>query len=117
MIQIKRVYSSKSSKDGRRILVDRLWPRGISKKKAGLTGWAKEAAPSRELRDWFGHDPEKWDGFQKRYAKELSANRHALLPLLEAAKHGTLTLLFAAKDPDHNNAVFLKKYLEARIGR
>lgn len=114
MIQVKRIYLPANTTDGERFLVDRLWPRGISKVKAKLAGWLKDLAPSDELRNWFGHDPKKWGEFEKRYRKELVANRGALKPLLEAVKKGSVTLLFAAKDEQHNNAVALKKYLEGR---
>ncbi|HVZ79814.1 MAG TPA: DUF488 domain-containing protein [bacterium] len=115
MIQIKRVYQTPSSKDGKRFLVDRLWPRGLSKEKAKLAGWIKEAAPTPELRKWFGHDPKKWIEFKKRYRRELPAHLALLRPLLEAARQGTVTLLFAAKDEAHNNAVVLKSYLRSRL--
>ncbi len=113
MIQIKRIYLKPQIKDGKRYLVDRLWPRGIKKKKAGLSGWTRDVTPSARLRKWFNHDPKKWKEFQKRYGRELAAQREALKPLFEAAKRGTLTLLFAAKDADHNNAVVLQKYLKS----
>jgi uncharacterized protein YeaO (DUF488 family) len=112
MIFAKRVYLPVETKDGQRFLVDRLWPRGIKKEKAKLAGWIREVAPSNELRAWFGHDPKKWVGFQKRYRKELAGQREALEPLLRATRKGTITLLFAAKDEEHNNAVVLKNYLQ-----
>lgn len=111
MIQIKRIYLKPQTRDGKRFLVDRLWPRGIRKEKARLSGWVKNAAPSPGLRKWFGHDPKKWKEFQRRYGRELAGRRESLEPLLEAARRGTLTLLFAAKDEEHNNAVFLQHYL------
>ncbi len=117
MIQTKRIYSEPQAKDGKRFLVDRLWPRGIKKEKAALAGWVREIAPSAGLRKWFGHDPEKWKEFQKRYARELDSQPEALKPLLQAAQRGALTLLFAAKDVEHNNAVVLQRYLKARMGR
>jgi len=115
VIRTKRVYQAPSPKDGKRFLVDRLWPRGLSKNRAGLSGWVKEAAPTPELRKWFGHDPKKWLEFKKRYRKELSTRRAVLRPLLEAARKGTVTLLFAAKDEAHNNAVVLKNHLESHL--
>ena len=115
MIQIKRIYLKPQAKDGRRFLVDRLWPRGIKKEKARLSGWVRDIAPSVGLRKWFGHDPKKWKEFQRRYGRELATHRESLKPLLEAAKRGPLTLLFAAKDTEHNNAVFLQHYLRARM--
>lgn len=117
MIQIKRVYAAKGRKDGRRFLVDRLWPRGLSKGKAAFSGWVREAAPSSPLRHWFGHNPKRWPEFRKRYLRELSARRSALKPLVAAAGKGTVTLLFAAKDERHNNAVVLRSYLSRRISR
>lgn len=115
MIQAKRAYLPSDRKDGKRFLVDRLWPRGVKKEKAGLDGWVREIAPSDALRKWFNHDPDKWGEFQKRYRKELSGRVEALKPLLEAARKGKVTLLFAAKDEEHNNAVVLKAYLEASL--
>ena len=115
MVQIKRVYLKPEVKDGKRYLVDRLWPRGIKKEKARLTGWIRDIAPSASLRKWFDHDPKKWMEFQKRYRRELTPHREALKPLLEIAERGTLTLLFAAKDAEHNNAVVLQQVLKARM--
>lgn len=117
MIQIKRVYAPRSRKDGRRFLVDRLWPRGLSRKKAAFSGWIRDAAPSPRLRHWFDHDPRRWPGFRERYLKEISRHRTALKPVLEAARRGTVTLLFAAKDERRNNAVVLRRYLSARLAR
>lgn len=115
MIQIKRIYLKPQAKDGKRFLVDRLWPRGINKKEARLSGWVRDVAPSPGLRKWFGHDPEKWKEFQRRYERELTVHPEVLAPLWEAARRGTLTLLFAAKDLEHNNAVVLQRYLKARL--
>lgn len=115
MIQVKRVYEPASKADGQRFLVERLWPRGIRKKALALTGWCKEAAPSHELRKWFSHDPAKWKEFQQRYRAELEAKPENWQPLLEAAKTGSLTLLFSAHDTEHNNAVILKARLEERL--
>lgn len=114
MIRIKRVYSPPAKEDGKRFLVDRLWPRGIKKEALKLEAWLKEAAPSDSLRRWFGHDPGKWREFQRRYAKELDAKPGLWEPLLTAARKGDLTLLFAAKDEERNNAVALKSYLERK---
>ena len=108
-IRTKRVYDPPAAVDGTRILVDRLWPRGLKKENAAVDLWLREAAPSHELRRWFGHDPARWDEFRRRYAAELGANRTALRPLLEAS--GPLTLLFAARDPEHNNALALAAWL------
>jgi uncharacterized protein YeaO (DUF488 family) len=115
MIQIKRAYEPAAKNDGQRFLVDRLWPRGVKKATLHLTGWSKEVAPSNELRQWFNHDPAKWTEFQKRYRAELIAQPEAWQPLLAAAKTGAMTLLFGAHDAEHNNAVVLKKFLEARL--
>ena len=111
-IRTKRVYEPAASEDGLRVLVDRLWPRGLKKADAAVALWLKEAAPSAELRRWFGHDPARWDEFRRRYAAELDGNRAALAPLLAA--EGTLTLLYAAHDEEHNNAVALAEWLRAQ---
>lgn len=112
MIQCKRVYDEPSPDDGTRVLVDRLWPRGVSKEEAELDAWMKEVAPSDELRTWFDHDPEKWEAFRRRYREELSENEDAVASLHEAATKGTLTLVYSAKDREHNNAVVLRDYLK-----
>ena len=108
-LQTKRIYEKPAESDGRRVLVDRLWPRGIAKEDAKIDRWLKEVAPSNELRNWFGHDPDKWAEFKKRYFKELAQHKDVLHELLE--RDGTLTLVYAAKDETHNNAVALKAYL------
>lgn len=108
--QIKRVYETPDAKDGFRILVDRLWPRGLTKEKAALDLWLKDIAPSTDLRKWFNHDPEKWKEFQKRYRKELKENKEAVDTLKEHLKKGTVTLLYAARDEAHNEAEVLKDY-------
>lgn len=110
-IKIKRVYEERVQNDGRRILVDRLWPRGLSKEKAAVDIWLKEIAPSTGLRKWFGHDPAKWNDFQKRYIKELDANPEPVKIIKDLAKKGAVTLLYGAKDEEHNDAVVLLKYL------
>ncbi len=115
MIQVKRVYESAGAHDGARYLVERLWPRGMKKENLKMDGWLKEVAPSDELRRWFSHDPAKWAEFQRRYSAELSRRRAAWEPLVQAAQHGTVTLLYSAHDEEHNNAVALKKYLERRL--
>jgi uncharacterized protein YeaO (DUF488 family) len=109
-IQLKRIYEEPDEKDGYRILVDRLWPRGVSKEKAHLDLWLKDIAPSTELRKWFNHDPDKWNQFQKKYLKELKENKEAVDTLKEHLKKGTITLLYAAKDEAHNEAEVLKEY-------
>jgi uncharacterized protein YeaO (DUF488 family) len=114
-IRVKRVYEPAASRDGARFLVDRLWPRAVKKEALRLTGWIKEIAPSDRLRQWFGHDPERWNDFQRRYSAELDGNPEAWRPLLDAARKGTVTLLFSARDEEQNNAVALKAYLEAKL--
>lgn len=111
MIQIKRTYEPQSPDDGRRVLVERLWPRGLTKAKVAADEWLKDVAPTTELRKWFGHDVERWEEFVKRYREELEANPDAWRPLLEEAEEGTLTLLYSAHDPDHNGALVLMRFL------
>jgi len=111
-VRIKRVYEPYDSKDNKRILIDRLWPRGLSKDKAHIDLWLKDIAPSAELRKWFGHDPAKWPEFQKRYRIELDANGTAVNELQKQLKDGPATLVYGAKDEKHNDAVVLKDYLE-----
>ncbi|MCX7513314.1 DUF488 domain-containing protein [Frateuria sp. STR12] len=111
-LTVKRVYDPPSSKDGYRVLVDRLWPRGLKKEDAALDLWVKEVGPSRDLRQWFGHEPNRWEGFRHRYAGELDAMPEAWQALAEKARRGHVTLLFGARDEEHNNAVALKAYLE-----
>lgn len=110
-IQIKRVYEDKSKNDGHRILIDRLWPRGVSKEDAHFDEWMKELAPSTELRKWFDHKPERFEEFSKRYKKELAEKKELLDKLKELAKKRKATLLFAAKDTEINNAVVIKDIL------
>ncbi len=117
MIQLKRAYDPPSADDGARYLVDRLWPRGVRKEALEIEGWLKDVAPSTELRKWFGHDPEKWPEFQRRYRAELDGNTDAWQPLLDAARKGTVTLVYSAKDTAHNDAVVLKALLEERLAR
>ena len=111
MFRIKRVYEEPATEDGKRILVDRLWPRGVSKEAARIDEWLKEIAPSDELRKWFGHDPARWEEFRERYRRELEAKTELLGHLRTVARKGAVTLLFAAKDEEHNNAVVLKEML------
>ena len=115
MIRVKRVYEPASSDDGLRFLVDRLWPRGVKKVDLKIEAWIKDVAPSTELRLWYGHDPEKWCEFNKRYFAELDSNPAAWQPLLEAAQRGDITLLFSSKELELNNAVSLRAYLEKRL--
>jgi uncharacterized protein YeaO (DUF488 family) len=112
MIRIKRIYEPPAAADGRRVLVDRLWPRGMAKDEAKVDEWLKEVAPSAELRTWFGHDPARWTEFRTRYREELEHQGELLDRLRAEARKGTVTLLFAAKDEEHNNAVVLKELLE-----
>ena len=110
-IQTRRIYDPPTARDGTRMLVDGLWPRGISKQQARLDGWLRTLAPSKELREWFAHDPSRWEDFKERYFAELDAKHEALSALAETSRGGRLTLLFAARDPVHNNAVALREYL------
>ena len=111
MIRIKRIYDLPAPEDGRRVLVDRLWPRGVAKEAAHIDDWLKEVAPSDELRKWFGHDPARWEEFRRRYRQELQGHNELLESLRKEARLGNVTLLFAAKDMEHNNAVILKEVL------
>jgi uncharacterized protein YeaO (DUF488 family) len=110
-IHLKRIYDEPAAEDGTRILVDRLWPRGVSKVEAHVDLWFKDIAPSNDLRKWFNHDPVKWKEFQEKYHEELAQNTTAVKALREHL-HGNVTLLYAAKDTEHNNAVALKAFLE-----
>jgi uncharacterized protein YeaO (DUF488 family) len=114
-IGLKRVYDPPAKSDGRRILVDRVWPRGIAKDDLQIDAWLKDVAPSTELRKWFGHDPTKWNEFKKRYALELEQRSEALEEIVEKAKAGRVTLVFSARDTEHNNAVALREHLERRL--
>jgi uncharacterized protein YeaO (DUF488 family) len=113
-LRIKRVYEPPDKGDGKRILVDRLWPRGMAKAKAGVDLWLKEIAPSTELRKWFGHDPGKWAEFKKRYRAELEENDEQAALLKEEIKKGTVTLLYGARDEEHNDAVVLLDFLRGQ---
>lgn len=110
-IRLKRAYEAPAASDGRRILVDRLWPRGVKKADAAIDEWTKDIAPSSELRKWFAHDPERWQEFRRKYVAELADKSEQLERLRELARHGTLTLVFAARDEDHNDAVVLRDVL------
>lgn len=111
MIKIKRVYEEAESQDGTRFLVERLWPRGMKKAALRMDGWLKEVAPSTALRQWFGHDPQRWDEFKRRYFAELDAAPEVWQPILAAAREGTVTLLYSAHDTAHNGALALQEYL------
>ena len=114
IIRLKRIYEPADPDDGFRILVDRLWPRGISKERAGIDLWLKDAAPSPELRKDFCHDPAKWEEFRTHYSGELENNSGGVTVILEHAARGTVTLVYAAKDEEHNHALVLKEFLEKR---
>jgi uncharacterized protein YeaO (DUF488 family) len=114
MIRIKRTYEPSAYGDGRRILVERLWPRGMKKEALDMDAWLKDVAPSTTLRKWFGHRVERWEEFRRRYRQELRANREACSSILAASRHGPVTLLYSAHDVEHNGAVVLKEYLTER---
>ena len=114
MIKLKRAYEPPNKKDGQRVLVERLWPRGISKDDAKIQVWFKELAPSAELRKWYQHDVSKWEEFQKRYEKELGAKEEMIEELEKIAAKSVVTFVYAARDEEHNSAVVLKKYIEGR---
>ncbi len=117
MIRLKRAYEPAAADDGMRVLVERLWPRGLKKTDVHLDAWLKEVAPSDALRRWFKHDPGKWEEFRRRYFAELEAKPAAWKPLSNAARRGRVTLVYSAHDVEHNNAVALQQYLEARMRR
>lgn len=108
-LKIKRVYEAPDKQDGRRILVDRIWPRGLTKEKASIDLWLKEIAPSTELRKWFNHDPGKWDEFKQRYVEELKNNPESIQLLKQELDKGVVTLVYAAKDEEHNQAVVIEE--------
>lgn len=112
MIRLKRVYEPFSEEDGLRVLVERLWPRGVSKEAAAIDLWMKEIAPSTELRKWFHHDPERWDEFRKRYVSELREQGNLIAELKQRATAGTVTFIYAASDHQRNSAIVLKEFLE-----
>ncbi|GJL94463.1 MAG: hypothetical protein DHS20C05_08680 [Hyphococcus sp.] len=111
-IKLKRAYEAPAKSDGKRILVERLWPRGVKKEEAALDDWFKDIAPSPALRKWYGHEPEKWPEFQKRYRKELAANSEEVERLRALCVKGIVTFIYAAKDEERNSAVVLRAYLE-----
>src|SRR6266550_308213 len=111
-ILLKRAYEPPSRVDGYRVLVERLWPRGLSKQRAKIDLWAKEAAPSTALRRWFNHEPGKWTEFKRRYIRELHAHPEALQPILKRARRGRVTFVFASREPRFNNAAALKAFVE-----
>ncbi len=115
MIKIKRVYEEAQAADGQRFLVDRLWPRGVKKDSLDIKAWIKDVAPSNELRKWYSHDPQRWDEFRERYFEELDSQPQSWQPLLEAARHGDVTLLYASRETQINNAAALREYLEQKL--
>jgi uncharacterized protein YeaO (DUF488 family) len=115
MIQIKRAYEDPGPQDGGRYLVERLWPRGMRKEALQMDAWLKDVSPSPALREWYSHDVAKWDEFRARYLSELDANPQAWQPLLDAARRGNVTLLYSARDTEHNSALVLKSYLDERL--
>jgi uncharacterized protein YeaO (DUF488 family) len=117
VIRIKRAYEPRARGDGRRILVERLWPRGMTKESLGAYTWMKEVAPSAELREWFAHRVARWPEFRRRYIKELNAKSEVWIPLLDASTRGAVTLLYSAHDTEHNSAVVLRDYLAQRLSR
>ena len=112
MIHLKRAYEEPSKSDGLRVLVERLWPRGLTKERAAVDLWLKDIAPSPELRKWFGHDPARWEQFQERYRRELREKKDAVRLLKQKANEGTVTLVYAARDEEHNGALVLKRFLQ-----
>ena len=113
-VRVKRIYEPPEPADGYRLLVDRLWPRGVSKKSASLDAWMREVAPSSELRAWFGHDASRWQEFKRRYAVELGTRQDLVAEILSLARDRPVTLLYSARDPEHNQAVALAEYLAAK---
>ena len=117
MLRLKRAYEPSSRSDGKRILVDRLWPRGLSRKDAAVDEWLKDVAPSAGLRKWFGHDPERWPEFRRRYRHELHAHDDLVRRIAALARRRRVTLVYSARDEVHNDAVVLAKVVEARLKR
>ena len=115
MLKLKRAYEAPARDDSHRFLVERLWPRGVKKSTLHLDGWLKNVAPSPELRKWFSHDPQKWVEFKKRYRSELNQHPEACDPILNAARQGTVTLVYAARDPERNSAAVLCDYLKKQL--
>ncbi|MGE3839047.1 MAG: DUF488 domain-containing protein [Hyphomonadaceae bacterium] len=114
-VQLKRAYVKAARRDGVRVLVDRLWPRGVTKSGAAIDYWFKDLAPSTSLRQWFGHDPARWASFQRRYAAEIRAHREVLAELRDLARQGPVTLVYAAHDETHNDAVVLRNVVLGRL--
>jgi uncharacterized protein YeaO (DUF488 family) len=116
-VKLSRVYDHERPVEGKAFLVERLWPRGIRKDAIEMDGWLRDVAPSGDLRKWFSHDPARWEEFRRRYFHELDANPQALEPLVQAARVGTVTLLYSSRDQEHNNAVALRDYLVSHMER
>ncbi|MGC8776407.1 MAG: DUF488 domain-containing protein [Candidatus Micrarchaeia archaeon] len=114
LVGIKRIYDKREITDGKRILVDALWPRGVKRGTSNIDLWMKEVAPSTELRKWFAHDPSKWNEFKKKYMEELSKNEH-VSKLLDLVKNEDVTLVYAARDTEHNNAVVIAEYIKQKL--
>jgi uncharacterized protein YeaO (DUF488 family) len=117
MLKLKRAYEPGLRGDGTRFLVERLWPRGLSREKLRIDDWLKDVGPSTELRQWFNHDSGKWRTFRARYFRELDSRPEAWRPIVSAARRGTVTLVYSSRDPEHNNAVALRAYLQQKIRR
>jgi len=117
MLKLKRAYETSARSDGTRVLVERLWPRGLSKSALHVDTWLKDLGPSTRLRQWFSHDPRKWPTFRARYFRELDSKPDAWRPVMAAARHGTVTLVYSSRDTEHNNAVALRDYLNAKMGK
>jgi uncharacterized protein YeaO (DUF488 family) len=115
MLKVKRAYEVAARSDGKRFLVERLWPRGIKKSDLQIDAWLKDVAPSTELRRWFSHDPAKWQEFRRRYSAELERNPQSWQPIIEAARQKTVTLIYSSHDSEHNNAVVLRDYLANKL--
>ena len=117
MVKLKRAYEPVSSTDGKRLLVERLWPRGLSKKKLNLDDWIRDVAPTTALRKWLGHDPTKWKQFRSRYFRELDSRPESWRPIVSLARNRTVTLIYSSHDEVHNNAVALREYLRLKVRR
>ncbi len=115
MFRLKRIYDARTAEDGTRFSVDGLWPRGLKRERLYLDAWLKEVAPSDELRRWFAHDPARWGEFRRRYFAELDGKPETWQPIIAVARRGNVTLLYSARDTEHNNAVALKEYLETKL--
>ena len=115
VLKTKRVYEKPAASDGSRLLIDRVWPRGLKKNNLAIDGWLKEVAPSDHLRKWFGHDPQKWREFRRRYFAELRTKPETWAPIMERARESNVALLYGARDAEHNNATALKDFLLARL--